>query len=194
MPKGHLFIVSGPAGSGKTTVCERAIGELPNVQRVVTATTRKPRHGETDKTDYYFLSRETFESEIAKGSFYEYAHVHNQLYGTLRSEVCNKLSGGTDLLLNIDVQGAAQMRKNATDDPLLQGHLTTIFIMPASIGALRKRLLQRASDAHDEIERRLIVAQGEMEQSIHYDYVIHSKTRDEDFAALAKIYKEAARK
>ena len=187
--RGLLFIVSGPAGSGKTTVCDRMLKEVPDIERIVTSTTRSPRSGEVDAVDYYFFDSDTFKANIDAGAFYEYAQVHNKLYGTLKSEVQSKLAVGIDLLLNIDVQGAAQMRETAQNDPLLKGKVVTIFIMPPTIEVLATRLRERATDAEDEIQRRMSVAVEEMQQSKHYDYTILSGTREEDFAALVAIYK-----
>ena len=128
----HLLF-SGAAGIGKTTVCDQMLKEIAGVERAVTSTTREPRRGEIDTVDYYFFDHDTFQAKIDAGAFYEYAQVHNQLYGTLRSEVQGKLAIGIDLLLNIDVQGAAQMRETAQNDPLLKGKVITIFIMPPKI-------------------------------------------------------------
>lgn len=191
---GKLIIVSGPAGSGKTTVCERMLAEVPGLQRVVTSTTRAPRPGEIDQVDYYFFDRESFQAKIDAGAFYEYAHVHSNLYGTLKGEVQSKLGAGNDLLLNIDVQGAAQMRETAQKDPLLSGMVTTVFIMPPSVEELEHRLRGRGTDPEDEIQRRLKVALDEMAHSPHYDHVILSQSRDEDFAALKAIYEAAKSK
>lgn len=185
---GLLIIVSGPAGSGKTTLCERMLAEVPELWRVVTATTRKPRAGEKDHVDYYFFDHATFEAKIAAEHFYEHAHVHSNIYGTLKSEVQDKLAAGTDLLLNIDVQGAAQMRQTALTDELLKGHVVTVFIMPRTLEELEKRLRGRATDAEDEIQRRMQVARDEMQQHELYDHTILSGSRGEDFLALQKIY------
>lgn len=186
---GFLFIVSGPAGIGKTTVCDQMLKEIAGVERAVTSTTREPRRGEIDTVDYYFFDHDTFQAKIDAGAFYEYAHVHNQLYGTLKSEVQGKLANGIDLLLNIDVQGAAQMRETAQNDPLLKGKVITIFIMPPTIEVLAARLRGRGTDAEDEIQRRMAVAVEEMQLSKYYDHKIVSATREEDLAALVSIYK-----
>ena len=186
---GLLFIVSGPAGIGKTTVCDQMLKEIPGLERAVTSTTRAPRRGEVDTVDYYFFDHDTFQAKIDAGAFYEHAHVHNQLYGTLKSEVQGKLAIGIDLLLNIDVQGAAQMRETAQNDPLLKGKVITIFIMPPTIEVLAARLRGRGTDAEDEIQRRMAVAVEEIQLSEHYDHKIVSATREEDFAALVAIYK-----
>ena len=186
---GFLFIVSGPAGIGKTTVCDQMLKEIPGVERAVTSTTREPRRGEVDTVDYYFFDHDTFQAKIDAGAFYEYAQVHSQLYGTLKSEVQGKLANGIDLLLNIDVQGAAQMRETAQNDPLLKGKVITIFIRPPTIEVLAARLRGRGTDAEDEIQRRMAVAVEEMQLSKYYDHKIVSATREEDLAALVAIYK-----
>lgn len=187
---GRLFIVSGPAGSGKTTLCDRMIAESPQIDRVITSTTRAPREGEVDKTDYHFFDYKTFREKIDSGNFYEYATVHGNLYGTLKSEVQEKLSDGIDLLLNIDVQGAAQFREAAKHEPLLKGKIVTIFIMPPSIKVLEARLRNRGTDSEVEIQGRLEVAVEEMAQSSHYEHRISSASRNEDFEALKEIYEQ----
>jgi guanylate kinase len=185
---GLLIIVSGPAGSGKTTLCDRMLAEEPALWRVVTSTTRKPRGNEKDHVDYYFFDHATFEQKIEQGHFYEYAHVHGNIYGTLKTEVQDKLAVGTDLLLNIDVQGAAQMRETAQSDPLLKGHVVSVFIMPRTLEELEQRLRGRATDDEDQIQRRMQAASDEMQQHVLYDHTILSGSRGEDFAALQKIY------
>lgn len=162
--------------------------EVSSIERVVTSTTRQPRGTEIDKEDYYFFDRETFEAKVSDGDFYEYAHVHNHLYGTLKSEVQEKLAAGTDLLLNIDVQGAAQMRETAKCDPLLEGRVVTVFIMPSTLEELEGRLRGRGTDSDEEIARRMQVAVEEIKQSSLYDHTILSGTRDEDYQALLGIY------
>lgn len=186
---GLLIIVSGPAGCGKTTLCDRMLAEIPELWRVVTSTTRKPRAGEQDHVDYYFFDHATFEQKIAEGHFYEYAHVHSNIYGTLKSEVQDKLAAGTDLLLNIDIQGAAQMRETAKTDPLLKGRVITVFIMPPSLEELEQRLRGRATDDDDEIKRRMKVALEEIEHCDRYDYCLRSASRGEDFENLQAIYR-----
>ena len=151
---GILIVVSGPAGSGKTTLCERMLQEEPKLSRVITSTTRPPRTGEQNGVDYYFFDHDSFEAKIEANAFYEHARVHGNSYGTLKSEVQEQLATGRDLLLNIDVQGADALRKKAITDPLLQNHLATVFIMPPSIEELEKRLRGRATDTDDEIKRR----------------------------------------
>lgn len=187
---GLLLIVSGPAGSGKTTVCDRMLAEETNIQRVVTATTRPPREGERHKIDYHFFDHETFDAKVSAEEFYEYANVHSNRYGTLKSEIQDKLAAGTDLLLNIDVQGAATFREAGREDPLLRGKVVTVFILPPSMEELEQRLRERSTDDDEEIRRRLRVAREEMQQREFYDHCIPSGTRDEDFEALQRIYRE----
>lgn len=188
---GYLFIVSGPAGSGKTTVCARLQANVPGLQRVVTSTTRPPRSNERDTVDYYFLDRKTFQAKIAAGEFYEHAEVHNKLYGTLKSEIRGKLAEGRHLLLNIDVQGASHIRKAAQNDPYLRGTVVSIFIMPPSVQELESRLRARKTDTEAEIRHRMTVALEEMKQSTLYDHTLLSGTPDQDFQAMLRIYQSS---
>ncbi len=183
-----LMIVSGPAGSGKTTVCDRLREAYPDVHRVVTATTRKPRPGEQDGVDYHFLSPEVFAEKIAANDFFEYATVHGNSYGTLKEYVHAGLDAGQDLLLNIDVQGARSFQQAAAHDPHLKGRLCSIFIMPSSLEVIRERMQLRGHDSHEVIEKRLQTAQEEMKVYSMYDYVIVSSDRDTDFDRIRSIY------
>ncbi len=186
---GLLIVVSGPAGSGKTTLCERMLKEESNLSRVITSTTRNPRKNEKDRVDYYFFDPATFEAKIEADEFYEYARVHGNLYGTLKSEVQEKLATGIDLLLVIDVQGAASLREKAKTDTLLKSRLVTVFVLPPSIEELERRLRERATDDNAEIQRRLKVAVDEIKQSDLYDYCLKSTSREKDFASLQDIYR-----
>lgn len=186
---GLLLIVSGPAGSGKTTLCDRMLTEVPGVERVITSTTRSPRAGEEHGRDYYFFPMEEFIRRRDAGEFYEYALVHGRYYGTLKSEIDGKLKARRDLLLNIDVQGAASFREAAKENAVLAESLVTVFIQPESLDQLRERLGGRGSDDAEEIARRLRTAEQELLQASTYDHVIVSGTRDEDYAALLEIYR-----
>ncbi len=184
-----LLILSGPAGSGKTTLCAAMLEAFqPRLQRVITSTTRPRREGEKDGVDYYFFDPPTFENEVKSGAFYEWAQVHNHRYGSLKSEIQGKLAKNIDLLLSIDVQGAASFREAAKTDALLAPHLVTIFIQPQDIEQLRDRLQKRGDDEDAEIARRLKTAARELKQSSYYDYCITSRTQEDDFAALRDFY------
>ena len=184
-----LIIVSGPAGSGKTTVCDCMIEAFsPGLQRVITSTTRAPRQGEEHGKDYYFFTDEEFEERVKAGQFYEWAPVHNHSYGCLKSDITDKLNRNIDLLLNIDVQGAATIRRAAEVEPRPIGRMLSVFIMPGSIEQLRERLLSRGQDDKAEIERRLQTARKESADGENFDYRIITGTRDEDFNRLRDIY------
>lgn len=184
----RLITVSGPAGSGKTTLCQRLLLEFPQeVSRVITTTTRPPREGEQDGIDYYFYTQQAFEAGIAAGAFYEYARVHGRYYGTLKREVRDKLAAGKHLLLNIDVQGAASFREAAQADPLLQGRLVQVFIRITE-AQLRERLSGRGDDDAQEIERRLASARKELSQAHAFDHVIDSADREHDYAWFRRLF------
>ncbi len=183
-----LFILSGPAGCGKTTLCEALLAVYPSLNRVVTATTRPARKGEVDGVDYYFLSPQSFESKIKAGEFYEYAKVHTNTYGTLKGEIRGKLDQGVDLLLNIDVQGAATFRQASQSDPLLAGRVVSVFIEPPSMEELERRLRGRASESEATMRVRLETARMELEQAGEYDYRLLSGERADDFKRIEAIY------
>lgn len=184
-----LIILAGPAGSGKSTLCERIVRELPGFERVVTSTTRAPRPGEVQGRDYHFFSEEAFDRLVAEGAFLEWArvHGHERRYGTLRRTIDEKLSAHIDLCMNVDVQGVASIRQVAATDPVLARRLVTIFLMPPDLDELRRRLHGRGQDSEAEIERRMETARREMEQWRGYDFCVRSRSRDEDFEIVRAI-------
>ncbi len=187
-----LLLLAGPAGSGKTTLCERLVAEHPEIERVVTATTRPMRPGEVDGVHYHFLTNERFDQAIARGEFLEWACVHGQnRYGTLRHAVFDRLAAGKSLIAAIDVQGVRSVCAVATQDPALRRALTTVFVAPASIDELRARLAGRGDDPAD-VERRMQTALVELREADRYQHRIASTTRDADYAALLGIWRAAA--
>jgi guanylate kinase len=190
MPPALLLVIAGPAGTGKTTLCERIVRESPGMERVITATTRKPREGEVNGRDYYFLSDPEFDRLLVEDAFLEWARVHdqNRRYGTLRRVIAEKLSHNTDLCINIDVQGVISIRRAAAGDPLLAQRLVTVFVMPTDFDEIRARMLERGKDTPEEIERRIETARIEMREWPNYDYCIRSGTKEADFAVLRSIF------
>lgn len=184
--RGILFVLSAPSGAGKSTLRENLRPKSDFVYSV-SCTTRKPRQGEEDGIDYHFLSRDEFAAHAARGDFLETAEVHGQRYGTLREHVLRHLEAGVDVLVDIDVQGAAQIRSNT--DPLIHDALTDVFIMPPSLDELRRRLLKRGTETTAQIERRLRNAAGEMERWREYRYTIISGTMEEDLQKFRAIMK-----
>jgi guanylate kinase len=187
--RGVLLVVSGPAGIGKTTVCQQLeTRHGPHLQRVVTATSRPPRAGEKDGVDYHFFPPEVFEAKIEGEAFYEHALVHGRHYGVLKTAIREPLEQGSDLLLNIDVQGAETFRLAAESDPALQGRFVSIFIRPNNLEQIEKRLRSRAKDSEEEIARRLQTAEREIPCWKTFTYAFVSNTRRHDFGALNAIY------
>src|SRR5436305_4546247 len=164
---GILFVISAPSGAGKTTLVE-AIRKTPNLFYSVSCTTRSPRAGEIDGGDYRFLSDTDFRQRLQAGDFLEHAQVHSDYYGTLREPVFTNLQNGVDVLIDIDTQGAATIRN--CDDPLIQGALADVFIMPPDLDELRRRLRNRGTEHGDEINARPHTAVRQLELSLHDRY------------------------
>lgn len=183
-----LIVVSAPSGAGKTTLCNRLLKAAPNVTRAITCTTREPRPGEKDGVDYYFLRPDDFRRRVRAGRFLEHATVHGNHYGTLKGEVRNRLRAGNDVVLAIDVQGAAAIREEAAGDPRLRAALVEVFILPPSIDELQARLVKRKSETPGNLRKRLREARREIAQWKYYDYVIVSGSRAEDFRKFKAIY------
>lgn len=192
-----LLVIAGPAGSGKSTLCDRLLGERREFSRVVTTTTRAPRPGEVNGVHYHFFTAEDFRRRVGAGEFLEWAQVHgdreDRLYGTLKSSVLEPLAQGRNLVLSIDVQGVENLRRLAHTDERLQRALTTVFIL-VDHERMVARMRSRAQDNEAEIARRLGTAEAEMREAPKFDYRIESRTRDEDFAALLRIVDQARRR
>lgn len=169
---GCAIIVSGPSGVGKSTVCGKVRENMPELKFSISCTTRKPRTGETDGVHYYFISRDEFEKRIAAGDFIEYARVFDNIYGTLASEVIDRVSRGEDVFLDIDVQGALQIREAAEKNELLKKVCEFVLLAPPSFEVLENRLRSRATDSAEQIEMRLAKARHELSFYRHYDYVV----------------------
>ncbi|MBD5780776.1 guanylate kinase [Pelagicoccus sp. NFK12] len=184
-----LLVLAGPAGSGKTTLCERMVDELDNVERVVTCTTRQPREGEVDGVDYHFLDDGQFDRAIETGAFLEWAKVHTNRYGVLKKSIQDKLDHHIDIVMNVDVQGVANIKAAAEQDELLSKRLVTVFILPPDLEVVRERLRGRGKDDEAEIARRIETAKGEVKLWPEFDYVITTKTKDEDYGSLLNIWR-----
>lgn len=183
---GILFVVSAPSGAGKSTVLN-ALRQTPDFVYSVSYTTRPPRPGETHGEDYNFVSMEEFQQRLAGGEFLEYAEVHGNYYGTLRSVVVEQLHDGVDVLIDIDVQGARQIR--ADQNSAIRDAVADIFIMPPSLDELRRRLNKRGTETPEQIEIRLHNAATEMEAWRDYRYTIISGSIEEDLQKFRHIMK-----
>lgn len=186
-PSPLLIVLSAPSGGGKTTLCQKLLAARPNLARAVTCTTREPRAGEQDGLDYYFLDAASFLRRVQAGNFLEHATVYGNSYGTLKSEVLGKMRQGKDVVLNVDVQGAAAIREQAGADPELKRALVTVFLTPPSLAILEDRLKKRGMDSSSAIQKRLSVARQEIAQWKHFDYLIVSSSMDEDFRRMQAV-------
>ncbi|MCC5024011.1 MAG: AAA family ATPase [Candidatus Synoicihabitans palmerolidicus] len=184
-----LLVLAGPAGSGKTTLCERMVAKVQGFSRVVTTTSREPRPGEVNGVHYHFFSAEEFDRRLEENAFLEWAWVHRKnRYGTLASSVLDPLAAGRSLIINVDVQGVDNFLRAAAADPLLARHMGTVYI-DVPIEELRARLIGRG-ESEAEIERRMITAEKEQQKREKFDYVITSASKEADFAELRKIWQQ----
>ncbi len=180
-----LFVVSAPSGCGKTTLCNKLLKETPRLLRSVSFTTRRPRKGERDGVDYHFVSFEKFNALLKRGKFVEHAGVFGNFYGTPIEPLRRALRKNKDILLSIDVKGAAQIKK------LFGAQSVSIFILPPSLAALRKRLMKRRAESKEQISKRLAIAKKELSCLPRYDYaVINRKLKDALFQLKAIIMAE----
>lgn len=178
--RGNLFIVSAPSGAGKTTLCQRVVSDMEGIRHSVSFTTRRPREGEVNDRDYTFIDEDEFLGMIEKGEFIEWARVHGNLYGTSKERLERIRDGGIDVILDIDIQGARQIRDYCNDG-------VYIFIMPPSMEVLIGRLKKRMSNSPEEIDIRVKRAAEEMKEHKNYDYVIINTSLDMALLELKAI-------
>lgn len=179
--RGLLFVISAPSGTGKTTLCKQIVTALPDLWHSISYTTRKPRPGEEHGRDYFFIDEKLFQSMIERNEFLEYAKVYGNWYGTPRKTLMDKMEQGTDVLLEIDVQGAMQVKKKFQDG-------VYIFILPPSIETLRARLQTRASDTQEEITRRLQKVKEEVWSFREYYYIVRNDDLTQSLRELESIF------
>ena len=172
LTKGALLIVSGASGTGKSTLCSKLLDLRKNLRFSISCTTRGMRAGEIHGMHYYFLSIEDFKKKIDNDEFIEYAEVHGNFYGTLKSEVADRLNCGIDVLLDIDVQGAMQIKEKAKKDEFLRSSIELVFIGPPSFEELERRLRNRKTDSEEVIRKRLENAKKELSFWKEYDYLV----------------------
>ena len=186
--RGILVVVSSPSGGGKGTLIRRALKMVPNLGYSVSFTTRAPREGEIHGRDYFFVTEEKFRRMVEAGEFLEWASVHGNLYGTALAQVERERDAGRDIILEIDVQGAASVRRLAQD-------ATSVFILPPSFEVLRARLSARGTEREEEVNLRLRNSVGEVEQYREFQYVVINDDAERAAGLLASIiYAERARR
>jgi len=179
--KNKIIVVSGPSGAGKSTICDKALKTFPTLKFSVSYTTREERKAEVNGVDYHFVDNETFDKMIEAGEFAEYADVHQKKYGTSKKDLNDMLSEGLSPLLDIDVQGAQQLRETVEN-------AVFIFVLPPSIEECRERIYKRdRGDTEEEIERRLQVALKEIKEAPKYDYILVNDNLDNTFAAFKAV-------
>ena len=179
--RGLLYIVSAPSGTGKTTLCKQIVQIVPNLWHSVSCTTRQPRPGEEHGREYFFIDDRTFQEMIERQEFVEWARVYGHWYGTPRKAITDKLDQGVDVLLEIDTQGAAQIKKKFQDG-------IYIYILPPSLKALRTRLQMRAGDSPEEIARRLKKAREEVWSYREYYYIVRNDDLKQSLKELESIF------
>jgi guanylate kinase len=181
---GRLFVISAPSGAGKTTLCKAALGRFKKIRYSTSYTTRQPRAGEIDHVDYHFISKAEFKRGIETGRWAEWAQVHGNYYGTCAEFIAKELAVGRDILLDIDVEGTAQILERFPDT-------ITIFILPPSLEELKKRLEKRGTDSQTVIQRRLRNAKAEMAHKDMYRHIVVNdrlETATTELIALIESY------
>ena len=185
---GVLIVLSGPSGAGKSSILSQVMEQRKNLCFSVSCTTRSPRPGEEHGKAYYFLEKEDFEAKIAAGEFLEHACVHGNYYGTLKSEVTNRLLQNKDVVLDIDVQGAMILKELCANDPLLSKCAEFVFVSPPSLEILEKRLRGRGTETEEVVLRRLANAKGEIDRLDEYSYLIINDQLENAVAAFLAMY------
>ena len=178
---GILYIISAPSGAGKTTLCKQIVVSMSGIWHSISFTTRKPRPGEEHGREYFFIDEQAFKDMVARDEFLEYAHVYSHWYGTPRNPLAEKIEQGIDVLLEIDVQGALQIKKKFLD-------AVSIFILPPSMDILRARLQSRASDSQEEILRRLNKVKEEVWCFREYSYIVRNDDLAQSLRELQSIF------
>lgn len=179
--RGILYIVSAPSGAGKTTLCKQIVTSVPAIWHSVSFTTRRPRPGEEHGRDYFFVDEKVFQGMVGRNEFLEYAHVYGHWYGTPRKPLVDRMEEGVDVLLEIDVQGAIQIKKSFED-------AVYIFILPPSLDVLRTRLQNRGSDSPEEIAYRLKKVKEEVRCFREYDYIVRNDDLTQSLPDLRSIF------
>lgn len=186
---GNLIVISGPSGVGKSTLIKKVRETLDDLQFSISCTTRSPREGEKHGREYYFMSDDEFNTKLAAGEFLEHATVFKHSYGTLRSEVVSRIERGEEVLLDIDVQGAKQIRQAAEHDKLISAAAQFIIIVPPDLDTLKSRLCGRNSETPEQLKLRLDAAVSELQNFRIYDYVVVNGDLDTAAAELTAIFR-----
>jgi len=181
MSRGNLFVISAPSGAGKSTILKKLLAKVPNLAFSVSHTTRNPRPGESDGREYHFVDRPTFEGMCADQAFLEWAEVHGNLYGTSRAAIEAQQAQGIDVFLDIDVQGAGQLRDCGHPGAIF------LFIAPPSWAELERRLRGRGTDPEETVQLRLHNARREMKDANRYDYLVVNDQLDEAVEVLRAV-------
>lgn len=184
--RGKLYVISGPSGTGKGTICKAIVGR-DNIELSISMTTREPRPGEVDGKDYFFKTKEQFLEDIERGNLLEYATVYENMYGTPKDAVISKLERGRNVILEIDIQGGLQVKK-------IMPEAVLIFILPPSLAVLRQRLEGRQTDSPEVIEKRLAETLNEIKLLGEYDYYVVNDELEEAVSAVKGIIEAEARR